>query len=191
MNPWPCITCSLVDWRDSLFWCVQKELHKSNEQKQRDSQCLIFPPKVLCKVNKGKKSSALSARDESTLHFRPVLIITTHVNICSYSEKTGSKYAWVLAYQELSMLAGKINFSYTQTQTNYLKTIAPTPLGLINNTHDASATSGGWELLHTGRKRSPTCIIQLQDNSETFNSIFPLKGFVSWTFFFFTENLQK
>lgn len=49
MNWFPYIACSLVDWRDSLFWCVQEELLKSNEQKQRNPQCLIFLPQDLCK----------------------------------------------------------------------------------------------------------------------------------------------
>lgn len=45
----------------------------------------------LGKVNKGTKSSAPSARDESTLHSSPVLSAATRVDSCSYSEKTGGK----------------------------------------------------------------------------------------------------
>lgn len=88
---WIYITRILVDWRDSLFWCVQEELLKSNEQKQRDSQCLILPPQDLCKVNKGTKPSAVSAQFESTLHSSSVLSTATHVNSRSYTGKIGGK----------------------------------------------------------------------------------------------------
>lgn len=68
-------------------------------------------------------------------------------------------------------------------QTTYLKTIAAAPSRLINNIHDAFAMLSGQKLLHTDRERSSTHIIQLQGNSEMYNTIFPLKGFVSWTLF--------
>ena len=89
------------------------------------------------------------------------------------------------------MLTDKINLSQIRTQTNYLKTIVPAPLKLINSTRDASAMSGGQELLYTGKERSPTHIIQLQGNSEMYNRIFPLKSFVSWTFCFLKAYKSK
>ena len=53
------------------------------------------------------------------------------------------------------MFTDKINLSLIQTQTNYLKTIAPTPLRLINNTRDASAMWGGQVLLQVGKGHLP------------------------------------